>query len=85
MTSNCKIFADDTSLFSAVNDIQTSVTTLSNDLTALSNRAFQLKIIIISRKIAPSNSLIQYYSFKQKYVSETRRFNTRYKIKIFGT
>ena len=35
--SNCKLFADDTSLFSVVNDIQSSTANLRNDLTAISN------------------------------------------------
>ena len=45
VSSNCKLFADDTSLFSVVNDIQSSVATLRNDLTVISNWAFQWKMI----------------------------------------
>ena len=41
LSSNCKLFADDTSLFSAVNNIHTSATTLSQDLNAITNWAFQ--------------------------------------------
>ena len=41
LSSNCKLFADDTSLFSAVNNIHTSATTLSQDLNAKTNWAFQ--------------------------------------------
>ena len=37
LSSNCKLFADDTSLFSAVNNIYTSATTLSQDLKAITN------------------------------------------------
>ena len=44
VSSNCKLFADDTSLLSVVNDIQWSAVTLRNDLT-ISNRAFQWKMI----------------------------------------
>ena len=43
--SNCKLFADDTFLFSVVNDIQSSAATLRNDLTVKSNWAFQWKMI----------------------------------------
>ena len=45
LSANFKLFADDTSLFSAVNNIHTSVTTLSQDLNAITNRAFQWKLI----------------------------------------
>ena len=40
LSSNCKLFADDTSLFSVVNNIHTSATTLSQDLNAITNWAF---------------------------------------------
>ena len=36
VSSNCKLFADDTSLFSVVNDIQSSSATLRNDLSVIS-------------------------------------------------
>ena len=45
LSSNCKPFADDTSLFSAVNNIHTSATTLSQDLKATTKWAFQWKMI----------------------------------------
>ena len=45
LSSNCKLFADDTSLFSVVNNIHTSATTLSQDLKAITNWAFQWKMI----------------------------------------
>ena len=45
LSSNCKLFADDTSLFSVVNNIHTSATTLSQDLKAITKWAFQWKII----------------------------------------
>ena len=71
LSSNCKLFADDTSLFSVVNNIHTSATTLSQDLNAITNWAFQWKIVfnpyvskqaqgvVFSRKVASSNSSIQ--------------------------
>ena len=37
VSSNCKPFADDMSLFSVVNDIQSSAATLRNDLTLINN------------------------------------------------
>ena len=37
VSSNCKIFANDTSLSSVLNDIQLSGATLRNDLTVISN------------------------------------------------
>ena len=43
-SSNCKLFADDAS-FSVVNDIQSSAAILRNDLTVISNWAFQWKMI----------------------------------------
>ena len=43
--SNCNPFADDTSLFSVVNNIHTSAATLSQDLNGITNWAFQWKMI----------------------------------------
>ena len=40
LSSNCKLFADNTSLFSVVNNIHTSAITLSQDLKAITNWAF---------------------------------------------
>ena len=45
LSSNCKLFADDTSLFSVVNNIHTGATTLSQDLKAITKWAFQWKMI----------------------------------------
>ena len=45
MSSNCKLFAYSTSFFSVINDIESSATTLLNDLTVISNCDFQWKII----------------------------------------
>ena len=44
LSSNCKLFADDTSFFSVVNDIQSSAATFLNDLTVISNWAFRWKM-----------------------------------------
>ena len=45
VSSNCKIFVDDRSLLSVVNDIQLSSATLSNDLTVINNWIFKWKMI----------------------------------------
>ena len=37
VSSDCKLFVDDTSLFSVFSDIQSSAATLHNDLTVISN------------------------------------------------
>ena len=44
LKSECKLFADDTSLFSVVHDISTSASDINNDLTLISNWAFQWKM-----------------------------------------
>ena len=45
VSSNCKIFVDDRSLLSVVNNIQSSSATLSNDLTVINNWIFKWKMI----------------------------------------
>ena len=42
--SKCKLFADDTSLFSVVHDIDTSANDLNHDVEKISERAFQWKM-----------------------------------------
>ena len=44
VSSNCKLFARDTSLFSVVNGIQSTAASLRNDLTVRSKWAFQWKM-----------------------------------------
>ena len=44
LSTNAKLFADDTSLFSVVRDINTSAAHLNNDLRKISNWAFQWKM-----------------------------------------
>ena len=44
LTTNTKLFTDDTSLFSVVHDTQTSLNDLSKDLEIISNWAFQWKM-----------------------------------------
>ena len=63
MSSNYKLFDDDTSLASVINDIRSRGATLRHDLSEISNWAFQWKIafnpdlteqeqeVILSRKL----------------------------------
>ena len=44
LTTNVKLFADDTSLFSVVHDTQTSANDLNKDFKIINNWAFQWKI-----------------------------------------
>ena len=44
LSSNAKLFADDTSLFSVIHDIQTSPNNLNKDLERISNWATQWKM-----------------------------------------
>ena len=44
LKGECKLFADDTSLFSVVNDINTSVSDLNEDLEKIINWAFKWKM-----------------------------------------
>ena len=46
MTTNAKLFAGNTSLFSIERDVNTSVTHLNNDLRKISNRPFQWKMSV---------------------------------------
>ena len=41
VSSNCKLFADNASLFSVLNDILSNAATLRNDLSVISNWAIQ--------------------------------------------
>ena len=45
LSTICKIFVNDTSLFSVINNIHLNATTLSQDLNAITNWAFQWKMI----------------------------------------
>ena len=79
LTTNVKLFADDTSLFSIVCNMNTSTTNLNNDLNKTNNWAIQLKMnfntdlskqaqVIFSRKLQETNHNQVYFnhnSFKQ--------------------
>ena len=70
LSSNPKLFADDTSLFSVVHDTNQSKINLNDDLEKISNWAFQRKMsfnpdikkqaqeVIFSRKLQKSNHLL---------------------------
>ena len=76
LKSKCKLFADDTSLFSVVNDINTSASNLIEDLQKIGNWAFkwlmnlnsdpnkQAQEIIFSRKKTASLHLAIYFDNK---------------------
>ena len=46
LSSNVKLFADDTSLFSVTHDVNVSARELNDDLRKISNRTFQWKMSI---------------------------------------
>ena len=87
MFSNC--FADDTSLFLVVNNIHVSATTLSNDLSQLSNLGFNWKIIFNSDSTKHARQVIagklnhvscsKIFKYRN-YVSETSLVNTKCKV-----
>ena len=63
----CKIFADDTSLFSKVLDINKSVTELNTDLEKISQWAYQWKMQFNPDPNKQANEII----FSQKLVSRS--------------
>ena len=85
LKSECKLFADDTSLFSVVNDINTSASDLNEDLEKIGNWAFKWKMnfnpdpnkqaqeIIFSRKKTASLHPVVY--FDNKPVKSTQNAN----------
>ena len=76
LSSNPKLFADDTSLFSVVYDINTSTRQLNNDFRKISNLAYQWKMSfnsdplkqaqeeIFSRKMTKTNHPILIFNDK---------------------
>ena len=63
LSTNAKLFADDTSLFSVILDINTSATHLNNELRKMSNWAFQWKMSFNPdpSKKTPKNKSSQIY------------------------
>ena len=76
LKNECKLFADDTSLYSVVNDINNSTSDLNEDLEKIGNWAFKWKInfnldpnkkaqeIILSRKKTASLHQVVYFDNK---------------------
>ena len=74
LTTNVKLFADDTSLFSIVHNMNTSATNLNNDLNKIKNWAIQWKMnfnpdpskqaqeVIFSRKLQKTNHNQVYFN-----------------------
>ena len=58
VSSNCKLFADDATLFSVVNNIQSSPATLRNDLVVISNWTFQWIMISNPDLTKPAQEVI---------------------------
>ena len=85
LKSECKLFADDTSLFSVVNDINTSASDLNEDLEEIGNWAFKWKMnfnpdpnkqaqeIIFSRKKTASLHPVVYFDDKPVKSSQTHK------------
>ena len=90
VSSNCKFFTDDTSLFSVVHDIQSCAATLHNDPPVISNCALQWKMIfnpdltkqaqevIFSRKTKKMlHPCLSFNDIPLKNISKTSRVDIR--------
>ena len=85
LKSECKLFADDTSLFSVVNDINTSASDLNEDLEKIGNWSFKWKMnfnpdpnkqaqeIICSRKKTASLHPVVYFDNKPVKSSQIQK------------
>ena len=85
LKSECKLFADDNSLFSVVNDINTSASDLNADLDKIGNRAFRWKMnfntdpnkqaqeVIFSRKKTASLHPVVYFDNKPVKSSQIQK------------
>ena len=89
LSSNAKLFADDTSLFSVIHDVDTSANSLNNDLYQINKWAFQWKMSFNPDSSKQAQEII--FSRKTKKISHpSLRFNrsivsqTSYQ-KYFGT
>ena len=87
LTTNVKLFADDTSLFSIVHNMNTSTTNLNNDLNKIKNWAIQWKMnfnpdpskqaqeVIFSRKLQKTNHNQVYFNHNSvKQVPSQKHF-----------
>ena len=66
LSSNAKLFADDTSLFSVIHDIQTSANNLNKVLERISNWATQWKMNFNPDTIKQAQEVIFSRNFKKK-------------------
>ena len=66
LSSNCKLFADDTSLFSVVHDATISSSELNSDLANISEWAFKWKMNFNPDQSKPAQDVI--FSWKLKTV-----------------
>ena len=94
LISNAKLFADDTSLFSVVHDVNTSAKELNDDLKKVNDWAFQWKMsfnpdpskqdpeVIFSRKLKRSTAL---FSCLSNLFSKTPRCHIRFQINVWRT
>ena len=85
LTSNPKLFADDTSLFSVVHNINSTANDLTNDLIKISNWAFEWKMwfnpdpnkqaqeVTFSRKINKIDHLLLYFNQNSVKLSSTHK------------
>ena len=78
LSSHCKFFAEDTSLFSVASDTQSSAATLRNGLTVINNWAFQRKMIFNLNLTKQAQKVI----FSRYYVSKTSWVNIRRKAEL---
>ena len=86
LKSECKLFADDTSLYSVFNGINTSASDLNEDLEKICNRAFKWKMnfntdpnkqaqeIIFSRKKTTSLHPVVYFYNKPVKSSQIQKY-----------
>ena len=65
LSTNAELFADDTSLFSVVRDINTSATHFNNDLTKISNCAFQWNVSFNPNHRKQAREIIYYHKFQK--------------------
>ena len=88
LSTNAKLFADDTSLFSVILDINTSATHLNNELRKMSNWAFQWKMSFNpdpSKKTPKNKSslyLLQQQPNRASLISKTSGNDFRRQIKF---
>ena len=84
LSSIAKLFADDTSLFSVTHDITTSTSELNNDLTKITDWAFQWKMSFkqISKQANNLKQMTQANKLKKSYLveNEKSRYFIRFKI-----